>query len=176
MKKHPLHMAIADTIAKMVGEHIEIIRDPACAGDHQVPLFVGQRKGNDTRMCCVDLLGVLEGKVRIIVEIEESGFIPTKICGKFLQAALSDHFIHDIQSGVPMPYGKRVLFIQILDGSACLKDGGKKRQQAEIIEGEIQRLLPLRGLTDYRLFFVNGPNDSLKLKEVGSAVSAALGL
>jgi len=168
--KHPLHQAVADRIARGVNQDSELIRDPACGGAHQLPLFVGKRKARDTRMCCVDLLLVKDGFVRAIVEIEESGFLPTKICGKFLQAGLADHFIHDNRNEGPVPYAKRVLFVQVLDASACLKDGGRKEQQARLIEGEIRRLLPLRGLTDYSLFFINGADDPVGLGEISTVV------
>lgn len=125
-------------------------------------------------MCCVDLLLVSGGRVRGIVEIEESGFLPTKICGKFLQAGLADHFIHETRPSGPLPYADRVLFVQVLDGSACIKDGGGKEEQARLIEAEIRRLLPLRGLTDYHLFFVRGPNDQSGLDAVGDSVKGIL--
>lgn len=167
---HPLHQAVADRIAKALSHDCELVRDPVCGGIQQLPLFVGTRKARDTRMCCVDLLLLMGGRVCGIVEIEESGFLPTKICGKFLQAGLADHFIHNTRSEGPVPYAGRVLFVQVLDGSACLKDSGRKEQQARLIEAEICRLLPLRGLTDYRLFFLNGPDDQVGLNEVSTAV------
>lgn len=171
---HPLHQSVADRIAKAVNDDCELVRDPACGGVQQLPLFVGTRKARDTRMCCVDLLLLMGGRVRGIVEIEESGFLPTKICGKFLQACLADHFIHDTRNEGPVPYAERVLFVQVLDGSACLKDGGRKEQQARLIEAEICRLLPLRGLTEYRLFFLNGPDDQVGLDTVSTAVREVL--
>ena len=88
---HPLHIAIAASIKQHLGELGELLCDPACGGKQHLPLFVGTRKGRDTRMCCVDLLVILSGKIRVIVEIEESGFHPTKICGKFLQSVLATH-------------------------------------------------------------------------------------
>jgi hypothetical protein len=77
-------------------------------------------------MCCVDLLVRSSGTVRAIVEIEESGFLPTKICGKFLQAALATHFIHDLNTEPAIPYADEVIFIQVLDGSKFLKPGSRK--------------------------------------------------
>ena len=171
---HPLHQAVADRIAKAVNQDWELVRDPACGGRQHLPLFVGKRKARDTRMCCVDLLLLMGGRVRGIVEIEESGFLPTKICGKFLQAGLADHFIHNSRREGPVPYADRVLFIQVLDGSACLRDGGRKEQQGRLIEAEIRRLLPLRGLTDYQLFFLNGPDDQEGLGAVSTVVSELL--
>lgn len=171
---HPLHEAVADKIAKALGKNVKVMRDPACRGEQQLPLFVGKRKALETRMCCVDLLLVLDGQIRGIVEIEESGFLPTKICGKFLQAALADHLIHDTLKEGPVPYGPHVLFVQVLDGSRCLKKGSRKVQQAILIETEIRDLLPLRGISDYRLFFVDGADDQVDLEAVATTVSEIL--
>jgi hypothetical protein len=171
---HPLHEAVADAISKSLPQNVEFVRDPACRGEQHLPLFVGKRKARDTRMCCVDLLLLFSGRVRGIVEIEESGFLPTKICGKFLQAALADHFIHDTRREGPVSYGERVLFVQVIDGSSCLKDASRKEQQAQLIESQIGGLLPLRGLTEYRLFFIDGAEDQVRLKALAAGVSKAL--
>lgn len=170
--KHPLHCAIAKVVKKHLNGNYEILRDPACGGTHQLPLFVGMRKGRDTRMCCVDLLVVSFGKVRAIIEIEESGFQPTKIFGKFFQSALATHFIHDRQPGQVLPYD-RVLFVQVLDGSKCLRKGTRKDKQGELIQRKIRSVLPLEGsgITDYRLFFVQVHGDSAGLHSVGRAVA-----
>ena len=171
---HPLHLAVADEIQSHLNGRAELVRDPACGGSQHLPLFVGRRKARDTRMCCVDLLIISASQVRAIVEIEESGFLPTKICGKFLQAALADHFIHDTRREPALPYAPRVLFVQVLDGSKCLKLGTRKDAQAELIEGRIREILPLRKVTDYHLLFVRGPSDRNGLASVGAAVSLAL--
>jgi hypothetical protein len=171
---HPLHLAVADEMQQRLDSRFELVRDPACGGNQQLPLFVGRRKARDTRMCCVDLLVLSSGTVRAIVEIEESGFLPTKICGKFLQAALATHFIHDSRGEAAIPYADEVLFIQVLDGSKCLKTGTRKGSQAELIERQIQDMLPLRGITEYRLFFICGKSDKRGLDAFGEAIASAL--
>lgn len=141
---HPLNIAVAEEIQQRIVSRFELVRDPACGGNHQVPLFVGHREARNTRMCCFDLLVLQSGKVRAIIEIEESGFLPTKICGKFLQVALATHFIHDSRAEPAIPYADEVLFIQVLDGSKCLKPGTRKDSQAELIEQQIRSMLSLR--------------------------------
>ena len=172
--EHPLHFAVAEEVHQRLDSRFELVRDPACGGNQQLPLFVGQRKARDTRMCCVDLLVLYSGTVRVIVEIEESGFFPTKICGKFLQAALATHFIHDSRSEAVIPYANEVLFIQVLDGSKCLKPGTRKDSQAELIEQQIHHILPLRGITAYRLVFISGKNDQKGLASVCEAIASAI--
>jgi hypothetical protein len=123
-------------------------------------------------MCCVDLLVLRSGTVRAIVEIEESGFLPTKICGKFLQAALATHFIHDSRTKVTIPYADKVLFIQVLDGSKCLKQGTRKDSQTELIEQRILDILPLGKITEYRLVFILGKGDQRGLDSVCEFIDA----
>lgn len=180
--KHALHVAVADELERRLDGRGELIKDPACVGGpsgsrlQHLPLFVGVAKGRVNHMCDADLLVISGGKVRIIVEIEESGFLPTKICGKFLQAALATHFIHDSHKGQAVPYD-RVLFIQVIDGSRALRPGSKKELQGQLIEGQIRDMVARgeSGVADYRLFFVGGADDLPGLGLVGEAVSDALG-
>ena len=113
-------------------------------------------------MCDVDLLIVANHRVRVIVEIEESGFLPTKICGKFLQSALATHFLHNSQSA-KLQYDEKVLFVQVLDGSK-LKSRNRKVLQGKLIEKQIRNIVPLNGsrVSNYSLFYVNVQgNDNL---------------
>ncbi len=172
---HPLHFAVAEELRQRLDSRFELVLDPACGGNQQLPLFVGQRKARDTRMCCVDLLVLQSGAVRVIIEIEESGFLPTKICGKFLQAALATHFIHDSRSEGTIPYADKVLFIRVLDGSK-LKLDTRKALQAKLIEQQIRDMLPLRGITQYRLIFVSGKNDQKGLATVSEAIASQIAI
>src|SRR4030042_2391025 len=106
---HPLHLAVAEAIEKQLNGRDKLMSDPACGGKQQLPLFVGTSKRRETRMCCVDLLVISTTQVKVIVEIEESGFLPTKICGKFLQSALATHFIHDSLPEISLPYADDVI-------------------------------------------------------------------
>ena len=75
---HPLHLAVADEIQRRLDSRFVPVRDPACDGNHQIPLFVGQSKARNTRMCCVDLL-----------------VLQSKICGELLRAAFATQLIDD---------------------------------------------------------------------------------
>jgi hypothetical protein len=175
---HPLHLAVAEELQRRLEGGAELVRDPACGGAQRLPLFVGPVKRRERRICDVDALIVAGGRVRVIVEIEESGFLPTKLCGKFLQAALATHFIHDSRKGAPLPYGDNALFVEVIDATKCLRPGSCKDVQGEMIEREIRSLLPMKKsrLGDYRLFFVHGPEDRAGLEAVGEAVEDALGV
>ena len=173
---HPFHFAVAEAIQKQLAGQGELIRDAACGGKQHLPLFVGPTKGFDTRMCDVDLIIVSENQVRVIVEIEESGFLPTKICGKFLQSAIATHCIHNSLPVPALPYGNHVLFVQVLDGSKVHMQGTRKVLQSKLIERQISGMLPLKGssITDYRQFFVQGVDDLAGLKSIGAVVLDAI--
>ena len=136
-------------------------------------LFLGARKARETRMCCVDALVLSAGHVCAIIEIEESGFLPTKICGKVLQAALASHYIAEPAASAAVPYGDEVLFVEVLDGSK-LRKGTRKVAQARLIEEEIQKLLPLNLISSYRLFHATTDAGDKGLAAVGQAVADAL--
>lgn len=176
--QHPLHRKVAVEIRRHIAAcaNAELLCDPACDDTprQRLPLFIGAEKGRDRWMCNVDLLVRLSDRVRVIVEIEESSFRPTTILGKFLQAALADHFIHDKQPNRVVPYGDRVLFVQVLDGKKCLKSGSRKDAQAELITWQIRRLLPLGRIAEYGLFFVREHEIKSDLAEIGKCVALAL--
>jgi hypothetical protein len=172
---HKLHLAVANKLDHLfTGTSHELLKDPACGGTHHLPLFIGEAKSLANRMCCADLLILQTGKVRAIIEIEESGFLPTKPCGKFLQAVLATHFIHDSQGNTIIPYAEKVLFVQIFDGSTFNKDKTQKKVQAELIEKEIQKKLPMGGITDYRLFVLDGPDDLKGLATLCQVMNALI--
>jgi hypothetical protein len=99
-------------------------------------------------------------KVRFILEIEETGLTPTKICGKFLTSALSTHFIHDILSNAAFAMDTNVTFAQVIDAKN-LEPRTKKIRQGESLERSIRSILPLRssGVSRYQLFFFRGVED-----------------
>jgi len=176
---HSFHLAVAKQIDRLRAGRGKLFQDPACDGKQHLSLFVGKVKERETHMCDVDMLIVSEGLVRIIVEIEESGFIPTKICGKFLQSIFATHFIQDSRLDHVFPYSKRVLFIQILDGSKFNKTGTSKYLQARLIEEKIRdmlHMLPIKGstITDYHLVIIGDDNNPYGLEAVGASMSAAL--
>ena len=173
---HPLHKAVADELQKHLADPYKLFKDTACGGKKHLPLFIGNKKERSTHMCDVDLLIVSEGHVRVILEIEESGFLPTKICGKFLQSAFADHFICDQRSKPVVPYNNSVLFIHVLDGSKWNRQETGKDLQAHLIEKKIHNMLSFNGsnITDYHLFVVQGVNDCIGIEFVGKYISDAL--
>lgn len=166
MPSHPLHRAIGcilDSVrqslpAEQQGACI-LIKDPACVSQpsplyvrvpQNIPLFCSAVRSNSTEYCNVDALMLLEGKIKLIVEIEESALGPTQVFGKFLTSAAAMCYIHDTDGDAPVVKDKRVLFVQILDTSD-LKPRSTKRDQWKNIASSIQSLLPLGSVSHYRL-------------------------
>lgn len=154
-EKHPLHLQLGKEVVANFGStsEVKIIRDPACGGEQHIPLFRDSRKKRETQYCNVDLLMLKNGKVRVILEIEEADIKPTQICGKFLTSALSKYYIHDKDGGA-VSMDTSVTFIQFVDTSK-LKDKSLKKDQFDLIEESIQSVLPLKDskIDTYRLLY-----------------------
>lgn len=162
---HELHVSIGDLIDDNLSSGFRLVRDMACIRvggvRQQIPLFCSEEKSNKTKYCNVDLLIIQDGKIRVIVEIEESDVKPTQICGKFLTSALARYYIHKIEGNVPIGMHDSVTFIQVVDTSR-LKKLSVKPEQWKNLEASIRNILPLKDshIREYRLF------TDLELKEL----------
>lgn len=115
-----------------------------------IPLFCSTVRSNPTEYCNVDALVLLGGRIKVIVEIEESALGQTKVFGKFLTSAAAHCYIHDADEAMPAVKGERVLFIQVMDTSH-LKPRSTKREQWRNIEFCIRPMLPLGNISEYHL-------------------------
>lgn len=163
---HPLHQAIGrllDGVRRSLPEERRaacvLIKDPACvsgpAPDYvrvpqSIPLFCSKEKGNDTEYCNVDALVLLDGEIKVIVEIEESALGPTQVFGKFLSSAAARNYIHDADGGGAVAKADEVAFIQVMDTSD-LKPRSSKRDQWRNIEASIRALPTLGSIRHYHL-------------------------
>lgn len=152
---HPLHKAIGRIVTGNLLPEYEVLKDPACGGRQNIPLFCSNKKSQQTEYCNVDLLIVKSNKIKVIIEIEEANIKPTQICGKFLTSALSSFYIHEDEDNSIYSMDASVLFIQILDTSKLKKDKTSKIKQWENIERSIIRIIPVESskIDDYRLFY-----------------------
>jgi len=150
--EHNLHKTIGSIISDAFPE-LEVVKDPACGGDQLVSLFCSDQKSRGTKYADVDTIILKDGKVKVIMEIEESDIRPVYICGKFLVSALSNYFIHDRHGVVEMD--DSVLFLQILDSSKLKPDRTSKLEQFRNLEKSIQSVIPLKdsSIGSYRIFY-----------------------
>jgi hypothetical protein len=109
-------------------------------------------KGRRFGYCNVDLAILSGGAIRVLFEMEESNGSPTQVCGKFLTAALSTCLIHDNRGGSPVTMARPGAFVQVVD-TARLKPTSAKIAQWSNLERSIRSLLPLRGISNYRLYY-----------------------
>ena len=147
---HPLHKKIGNIIRDL--NLPGVIYSPECAGKkgHNIPLFRSKRKSSANEYSNVDLLILKEDKIRAIIEIEESGFTPIKIFGKFLASAVASNYIY---KEINAEMADNVCFIQIIDIRG-LKPKSRKPKQYENIENSIKNILPLKNskIKKYKLF------------------------
>lgn len=145
MVGHSLHEVIGGILTEVAGSSV-VRLDTACGGQEHICLFTSA----GTNICDIDAAVLVDGRVKIIVEIEESDVKPTQVCGKFLTSALTKYADHKDKH----PLSDDTVFIQVLD-SKKLKDKSAKPQQWRDLEKEIQKIIPINGSTikHYKLFF-----------------------
>jgi len=154
---HELHKAIGDIFesqcAKAALKTCKVVKDPACGGEQNIPLFCSPKKSADVEYCDVDLLVQKGNKVKVIIEIEESNVTPIQLFGKLLASALSRCYVHD--GAAPVMMDDSILFVQIVDTSKLKKERSSKVTQWINIERSIRRVLPIRssGICCYRLLY-----------------------
>jgi len=176
MNEHPLHEEIGQELIEMNLESTGCrpVLDAACDSGskkkQQISLFV-QEKNLENRLCKVDAIIIKQENgndaVKIIIEIEESSFLPTKICGKYLTSAIAGRYVY---KGKTIPIHKNsVLFIQVIDLPKLLreKDKSKKKEQLEIIRNEINKK-QIGCIKQYELIFMdrNNQKDFDKFRDV----------
>ncbi len=146
---HPFHQLIGEIVAGAELPHCAVIRDIACGGNGYVPIFSTPTWSDESKHAQVDMLVLREGdpgpqKVRAIIEVEESGFTPVKIFGKFATSAAASYFIPK-PGGSPVEFDDRTVFVQVLDTSSLNQEKTAKLRQFDALETAICSFLPLAG-------------------------------
>ena len=172
---HPLHQRIGELLGRASLGDCELVLDPACGGDQNIPLFVREPKSNATAYCNVDALFHCDERVRGIVEIEEANIKPTQICGKFLTSALASFYQHERRGNRPLPV-RDAFFVQIVDSSKLKKDKTSKLKQFGNVQKSICKLLPLGHSTilTYELIAVAGASDTEGVEKVIRRIEKAI--
>ena len=153
--KHPLHKLIGAHIKSLDLDNVQMSIDPACGGDQNIPLFMGDEpKSNGTEICNVDILIIKNDLIQIIIEIEETNIKPTQILGKFGTSLIAKYHSHYNTNSNKIMMSNDVLFIQILD-KKTLKAATSKIDQGQYIQESISRILPSldSNIKSYRLIY-----------------------
>lgn len=188
MPSHPLHQSIGcvlDGVHQSLPDDLRrdcvLIKDPACVSGpspayvrvpQNIPLFCSAVRSNPTEYCNVDALVLLGGRIKVILEIEESALGPTQLFGKFLTSAAAHCYIHDADGAKPVLKAERLLFVQIMDTSD-LKPRSTKREQWRNIESSVRAMLPLGSIGEYHLFH-GGEEDFTTDQPVASQFAACV--
>ena len=165
---HPLHKAVGkllDAALRALPPRIKsrctLRKDVACCTlgtkerqkDRQnIPLFCCEEKSNKTRFCSVDALVLLDEKIKVIIEIEESksGLTPVHIFGKLLASGAAKCYVHWTDRDAPVYKDKDVVFIQVLNTSP-LPPNTAKLDQWQNIESAMEKLMPIGQISHYKI-------------------------
>lgn len=166
VKNNPFHRTIGELLGNKIGEY-NTVKDPTCGGNHKLRLFLSENTRED-KCCDVDLLLFKDKKVKVIIEIEETGIEPTKVCGKFLASAIS-HCCITKPKGDLLNMSDSVLFIQIINKLGLTSE--RRIGQFERIEQSINKIIPtlrkrkISKMMKYELF--HGGKEDFESKEKG---------
>lgn len=139
--KHNLHQQVGLELSKLNSENVRVILDRACMNEssdieiHNIPLFLNN-KSSETELCNVDALIIKEGKVCVIIEIDESKTNPTQICGKYLTSAISNLYQYS-NDAIEISIGT-VLFVQFID-STKFPNKSRKPNKLNVIQKKINK-------------------------------------
>jgi len=170
-REHSFHKIIGAKLNASIPESFKVIRDQACGGDQQIPLFSESQKLRNTQLCKVDLLITKNDQISVIIEIAETDLKPTHVYGKFLTSALASFYIQKTKKNKPIPMAESVLFVQIVDmNSLSLKS--RKFKQLYKIEQNIGKILPINGsrINKYRLSFIDSAKPEKKIEELVNCI------
>ena len=148
--KHPLHEAIGKELENLQGPlKMRAILSPECGGKKDIPLFIKEPKSAGTEICNVDAMVIKDGKIKIIIEIEESDTKPTQICGKYLTSNLAELYAYKKSEKIGIDMAS-VMFIQILDMKGFSKKSSKSKQ-FDHIEKAINDVIDTARLSKFNL-------------------------
>jgi hypothetical protein len=178
-RTHALHRAVGMLMDKVCAPGIEILKDSACESldtksVQRLPLFCAKEKRRSNQFCNVDMLVIQDSRVKVILEIEESGIKPSKICGKLLTSSLSRYFIHERYQNRPIPLANRVLFVQVVRNPRKSESKSMKAQWMNLA-ASLKQLAPIGTVTDYEFFHGSVPDfKGVKGEELVGLVSSYL--
>ena len=159
---HELHQHIGQEIKKIKKKNLEYRLDKACGGQQYVSLFLDS-KDRKNAMCKVDAMLIYNNQIQVIIEIEESGLNPTKICGKYLASELSGFYERGDEKKIP--FCDNPSFIQIIDITGRIGERYSKKDQAKKIEKKIQEKCKTGKIKQYYIFCIDGKDDKQGTKD-----------
>lgn len=135
---HDLHIRSARIMKACLQSfpNCEVLLDSRdCGGDHLIEMFCDDRKTNASQICEVDAVIVVNGQVKVIIEIDGDDK-PRHLCGKLditTYATLASYGCDDYSMA------DSISFIQIL--AAVTKSSSSKSEQRRNIQNVFQKRL-----------------------------------
>jgi hypothetical protein len=93
-RMHPLHIAIGDSLRSIERPDTEVWLDAACGGQGcQIRLYSSEPVAASSCLAWVDAAIVVDGEIKIVLEIEESNVRPLYLCGKVFATSVGRIFL-----------------------------------------------------------------------------------
>ena len=145
-KTHLLHQQVAETIYNightMHSHTVLVDQDCMFTGypgiKQRLPFFLSYRPARESAVSDVDVVLIKDDKIKLVCEIEESGFNPTKIFGKLFSTASAK--VCRLNSGKIYELDENAVFIQMISAKDLPVDS-LKAKQGQLIENEINNKL-----------------------------------
>jgi hypothetical protein len=159
--KHDLHNKILMLISGLVPPGLLVLYDKDCVPKNnsqgnlilrKLPFYLSVNAQRDTCVSNVDLMIIKNNKIKLVCEIEESGYNPTKIYGKVFSTASA--IMSKVDSGTKYDLDKNGVFLQIISSNKLSKYS-KKKFQGKNIEVAINDIFKKAGLwiKEYHLIY-----------------------
>jgi len=148
-KQHDLHILIAERLNEMrLPGDCQILLDNACYANSKgrrqtLPVSTIDKRTRKSVYSWVDVAIISRNNVVAILEIEESGIMARKICGKIFAPALCGYCIPPGKEPVKM--AKSVLFVQVLrDPDGIVKEEQKYEDRWKYLVSQIEKILSIK--------------------------------
>ncbi|MGA2297945.1 MAG: hypothetical protein ABSG15_10395 [FCB group bacterium] len=170
MAKHIFHEIIGNVFKEILNNSTDLYLDPACGGEHRLPFYISVNANRSTCVSNVDLILVKDEIVKLVCEIEESGFIPTKIYGKVFSTASA--LLCKLKGIKRFDVDKKGIFLHIISKNNIDKNlvNGKntnKFNQFIWVEESIQDILIRANLWIKEYYLIFGDENYFKNGEKG---------
>lgn len=138
---HKLHEAVADAIKAIIlplSPQLTCEFDQACRGTKHLTFFLSFVPSRESAVSKVDVIVMKDEKIKLVCEIEESGFNPGKFFGKvFSTASAKVCRLVNPSDFRYIDFDENAIFVQIVSNDSFNEDDSLKEKQGQLIENEI---------------------------------------
>lgn len=188
-RSHEFHLVIGKILKEMMpadSQDFELILDSACEhhlGNESriIPLYLSgsetrtEREISDVDAIVIDKSNKSNSRISIIIEIEESGIKPIKVCGKFLTSALADELKIKDAKPISLVQSKPISFIQILRLTDDMKkERSKLRSKMVLIGDRLSQLAASEPFNIVRYDLLIGDEEDFRFGEAGVLLRNAI--